>query len=151
MGVVINTFEFAGEEGQTHNVRYAISRDEYELPAEVTFSPTETALLKLASLAWRDASLSADSRHALNKIRSLGVAGDDSLIGIAPRIRTADRAFPILADALEDEAIVTFLYLKPGAVAPEMRSCAPVALGNWRGRWYMLAHDMDVSKERTFY
>jgi len=150
MGVVIDTFEFAGEEGQTHNVRYAISRDRYDLPAHISFTPTEVALLNLASQAWREASLSADSRHALNKIRSLGIAADDSLIGIAPRIRTVDSAFPVLADALENELILNFLYLKPGEQQARSRRASPLALVNWRDRWYALAYDMDAQAERTF-
>jgi len=150
MGVVIDTFEFAGEEGETHNIRYAINRANYALPEDVTFSPAEVALLNVAAQAWREASLSADSRHALNKIRSLGVAADDSLLGIAPRIRTVDRSFPAFADALENESILTFLYLKPGEISARERRCAPLALVSWKARWYALAYDFDAQAERTF-
>jgi proteasome accessory factor B len=150
MGVAIDTFEFSGEEGETHNVRYAISRERYDLPANLSFTPTEVALLNLTSQAWREASLSADSRHALNKIRSLGVAADDSLIGVAPRIRTVDPAFPALTDALENHLILTFLYLKPGENQARLRRVSPLALVNWRDRWYALAFDLDANAERTF-
>ncbi|MEY4102582.1 MAG: hypothetical protein RIR88_716 [Actinomycetota bacterium] len=150
MGVVIDTFEFAGEEGETHNVRYAISRDRYEFPKGISFNPSEVALLNMASQAWREASLSVDSRHALNKIRSLGVVADDSLIGIAPRIRTVDAHFSVVADALENNQILTFMYLKPGDQEARLRQVSPLALVNWRDRWYMLAYDFDVEHERTF-
>jgi proteasome accessory factor B len=150
MGAVIDTFEFAGEEGETHNVRYVISRERYEFPAGISFGPSEVALLNIASQAWREASLNIESRHALNKIRSFGVVADDSLIGVAPRIRTMDQAFPALADALDNNRVVSFLYLKPGDRQARQRHCAPLALVNWRDRWYTLAFDTDVQQERTF-
>lgn len=150
MGVIIDTIELAEEEGETHNIRYSISRHNYDLPETVHFSPDELTLLNVAATAWREASLSVDSRHALTKIKSLGISANDPLIGVAPHIRTSDVAFEILEDALNNELILTFSYLKPGDTSPSVRTVAPLGMLNWRGQWYVLAHDIDADAQRTF-
>lgn len=150
MGVIIDTLELPEEEGQTHNIRYSISRQNYDFPEGLTFTSDELTLLNVAATAWREASLSNDSRHALTKIKSLGVSANDPLIGVAPHIRTNDRAFAAIEDALENELILTFSYLKPGQSKPEQRTASPLAVLNWGGLWYVLAFDMDVQAERTF-
>jgi proteasome accessory factor B len=150
MGVIIDTLELPEEEGQTHNIRYSISRRNYDFPEDVSFSSDELTLLNVAANAWREASLSSDSRHALTKIKSLGVSANDPLIGVAPQIRTNDRAFAAIEDALENELILTFNYLKPGQSKPQMRTASPLAVLNWGGLWYVLAYDFDAQSERTF-
>ena len=150
MGVIIDTLELPEEEGQTHNIRYSISRQNYDFPEGLTFTSDELTLLNVAATAWREASLSNDSRHALTKIKSLGVSANDPLIGVAPHIRTNDRAFAAIEDALENELILTFSYLKPGQSKPVQRTASPLAVLNWGGLWYVLAFDMDVHAERTF-
>lgn len=150
LGVVIDTIELPGEEGQTHNVRYSVSRRTYDFPDDVTFSQQEMALLQLAATAWREASLSSDSVHALTKLKSLGIVANEPLLGVAPRIRTQERSFSRIEAALDDEAIISFMYLKPGQVKAQLRTVAPLGLTNWRGRWYLLAHDFDAGAERTF-
>ena len=150
MGVIIDTLELPEEEGQTHHIRYSISRSNYDFPEDVTFSSDELTLLNVAANAWREASLSSDSRHALTKIKSLGVSANDPLIGVAPHIRTNDRAFAAIEDALENELILSFSYLKPGDNKPQQRTVSPLAVLNWGGLWYVLAFDLDVQAERTF-
>ena len=150
MGVIIDTLELPEEEGQTHNIRYSISRQNYDFPEDLTFTSDELTLLNVAANAWREASLSSDSRHALTKIKSLGVSANDPLIGVAPQIRTNDRAFAAIEDALENELILTFNYLKPGQSKPQMRTASPLAVLNWGGLWYVLAYDFDAEAERTF-
>jgi proteasome accessory factor B len=150
MGVIIDTLELAEEEGETHHIRYSISRKNYDLPASVHFTPDELTLLNVAATAWREASLSSDSRHALTKIKSLGISANDPLIGVAPHIRTNDVAFEIIEDALENELIVTFSYLKPGESKAQTRTVSPLAVVNWQAQWYVLAHDLDADKQRTF-
>lgn len=150
MGVIIDTLELAEEEGETHNIRYSISRQNYDLPDTVKFTPDELTLLNVAATAWREASLSADSRHALTKIKSLGISANDPLIGVAPHIRTNDVAFEVLEDALNNELILRFSYLKPGQSSPQTRTASPLAIVNWRGEWYVLAHDVDADAQRTF-
>ena len=150
MGVVIDTLELPEEEGQTHNIRYSISRKNYDFPDDVTFTSEEMTLINLAATAWREASLSNESRHALTKIKSMGISANDPLIGVAPHIRTNDKAFKAIEEALDAELIVTFNYLKPGLAKPQQRTVAPLAMLQWRGLWYVLAHDLEVDAQRTF-
>lgn len=150
MGVIIDTLELPEEEGQTHNIRYSISRRNYDFPEDLTFTSDELTLLNVAAAAWREASLSSDSRHALTKIKSLGVSANDPLIGVAPQIRTNERAFAAIEDALENELILTFNYLKPGQSKPQSRTASPLAMLSWGGLWYVLAYDFDAEAERTF-
>ena len=116
----------------------------------MTFTSDELTLLNVAANAWREASLSSDSRHALTKIKSLGVSASDPLIGVAPHIRTNDRAFNAIEDALENELILTFHYLKPGQSKSQLRTVSPLAMLSWGGLWYVLAFDFDAQAERTF-
>ena len=108
------TVQAPGDPGNNQNLRYRIPRGTYELPADVSFSPDETTLLNLAAMVWREGSLSAESRRALLKLRSLGVTADEPVIGYAPRVRVRDAAFEPLSAALEKRAWVRFSYLKPG-------------------------------------
>lgn len=150
MGVVINTFELSVDEGQTHNIRYAITPEEYKLPSDISFTPQEMSYLQLSSAVWRELALSVDARHALTKLRSLGIQADGDLTHIAPRIGVVDRPFSIVTDALENELILEFSYAKPGDSSPRLRRAAPLALVQWHDRWYILAHDFDADAERTF-
>ena len=150
MGVVIKTFELAGDEGQTHNIRYAITPDEYKLPSDIEFSPQEMSYLQLSSAVWRELALSVDARHALTKLRSLGIQADGDLTHIAPRIGAVERAFTVITEALENELILEFSYAKPGESSPGLRRAAPLGLAQWHDRWYVLAFDFEAQAERTF-
>lgn len=150
MGVVIDTIEPFGEEGETHNIRYKITHRNFELPSDFTFTPEELTLLNIAAQAWRQGSLSSDSRHALTKIKSLGIEADNSIIGLAPVITTYDRCFDVVSNALHNELILTFSYLKPGQSQPQLRTAAPLAIVQWNGYWHMLGFDMDAQSQRTF-
>lgn len=150
MGVVINTFELSADEGQTHNIRYVITPDAYKLPADIAFTSKEMSFLQLAAAVWRELTLSADARHALTKLRSLGIQADSDLLHIAPRIGHEERSFSIVTDALENDLILEFSYAKPGDDSPRLRQAAPLGLAQWHDRWYMLAFDLDAQAERTF-
>lgn len=150
MGVVITTFELAGEQGQTHNIRYAITQEAYALPDSVDFSATEMSYLQLAAAVWRELSLGVDARHALTKLKSLGIAADSDLRYLAPRLGLEDRAFAIVTNAIDNDLILEFLYAKPGDAAPRLRRAAPLGLTRWHDHWYMLAHDIDADAQRTF-
>ena len=150
MGVVIDTITQLDDIDDNKIQRYRIAEDDYELPADVSFTSQEMALLELAASAWREGSLSADSRHALTKLISLGVTADSHLIGVAPRIRLNDRAFEMLQSIQLASGIAAFSYIKPGEVRARERTAAPLGLTNWQGNWYVLAFDLDAKAERTF-
>lgn len=150
LGVPVETVEDVVDPQNNQILRYRIPRAAYDLPSDVTFSPKEIAMLNLAAMAWQEGSLSAESRRALLKLASLGVAAEEPLIGYAPRIRARDRAFEPLSAAVMDRAVVRFSYLKPGASEAEQRLAQPLALVQHRGRWHVYAMDLDREATRTF-
>jgi len=150
LGVPLETFDSPGAENDTKHQRYRIPADRYQLPDEVRFTPDQYALLGLAAQVWREGSLSQDSRRALTKLRSLGVALDAAVIGVAPTIRTRDAAHEPLTLAIDRGQQVTFRYLKPGLTTAELRRVSPLALVHHEGRWHLHAHDDTVDAPRTF-
>ena len=128
LGVPLETVDSPGDAGNNQTLRYRIPKGAYELPADVTFSPEETALLNLAAMVWREGSLSGESRRAVLKLRSLGVTADEPLLGYAPRIRLRDAAFDPLDAAIRKSLRVRFRYLKPGEERATDRDAIPLAL-----------------------
>ena len=149
LGVPLETVQAPGDPGNNQNLRYRIPRGTYELPGDVSFSPDETTLLNLAAMVWREGSLSAESRRALLKLRSLGVVADEPVIGYAPRVRVRDAAFEPLSSALEKHQWVRFSYLKPGENDARVRTVMPLSLFQHQGRWHLYAHD-DAEVSKTF-
>jgi proteasome accessory factor B len=150
LGVPLETVQAPGDPGNNQNLRYRIPRGAYELPSDVNFTPDETTLLNLAAMVWREGSLSAESRRAILKLRSLGVAADEPVLGYAPRVRVRDAAFEPLSSALEKHAWVRFSYLKPGDSAAKIRTAAPLALIQHQGRWHCYAEEEGTTRVKTF-
>jgi predicted DNA-binding transcriptional regulator YafY len=135
---------FADEQG------YRIDRETYALP-EISFTPAELAVLGLASRVWQQASLAGPAARALVKLKALGVHPDDaSLVGMEPRVRTAEPAFTPLYAATRDRTPVRFAYrtARTGEVA--VRHVEPWAIVSWHGHWYLVGHDRDRDAARVF-
>lgn len=150
LGIPLDTIDAPDKPGDTQATRYRIPRALYELPADITFSSDEIALLGLAAAVWHEGSLSEDSRRALTKLRSLGIESNESVIGYAPRVRVRDAAFGPVKTALDKRMAVKFLYLKPGEKTPQLRSVEPRALLVHEGRWHLTAFDRQAQALRTF-
>jgi proteasome accessory factor B len=150
LGVPLETVDDPGDPGNNQNLRYRIPRGVYELPLDVTFTPEETSLLNLAGKVWREGSLSAESRRAMLKLRSLGVTPDEPVIGYAPRVRVRDAAFEPLTTALDRHHIVRFDYVKPGDLEARERHVIPLALVQHQGRWHLAAEEVATGARRTF-
>lgn len=150
LGVPLETVQAPGDPGNNQNLRYRIPRGAYELPTDISFSAEETTLLNLAAMVWREGSLSAESRRALLKLRSLGVTADEPVIGYAPRLRVRDAAFEPLSTALGRGAFVRFAYLKPGEAEARVRTVAPLALVQHQGRWHLYAEEHTTRTPKTF-
>ena len=150
LGVPLESIELPADQGAVQYTRYRIPKGEYDLPADVTFTPKEIALLDLAALAWREGSLSGESRRAIMKLRSLGIESEEPLIGFAPRLRARDAAFDPLREAIERHRVVAFGYLKPGEAKVRTRRVAPLALVQFGGRWHVHGIDLSVKGRRTF-
>lgn len=147
LGVPLETLEAPGEAGNNQTLRYRIPKGAYELPADVRFTPEETALLGLAAMVWREGSLSGESRRALLKLRSLGVTPDEPVLGYAPRVRLRDAAFEPLDAAIRKRTRVRFSYLKPGQEAATERDVIPLALVQYQGRWHLAAEEADGDRK----
>jgi proteasome accessory factor B len=147
LGVPLETIDSPGYTGNNQTLRYRIPKGAYELPADVAFSPEETALLNLAAMVWREGSLSGESRRAVLKLRSLGVTADEPLLGYAPRIRLRDAAFDPLDAAIRKGLRVRFQYLKPGEERATDRDVIPLALVQYQGRWHLSAEELDGDRK----
>jgi len=150
LGVPLETIEPLGEPGDNHNLRYRIPKGAYDLPEDVRFTSDETALLNLAGMVWREGSLNAESRRALVKLRALGIAADEPLLGYAPRLRLRDAAFEPLTQAIDRRQVVRFSYLKPGEARAREREVIPLALVQYDGRWHLSGEEVASGDAKTF-
>jgi predicted DNA-binding transcriptional regulator YafY len=136
-------------------IGYRIPPESYRLPP-IDLTPEELAVLGLASRVWQQASLAGPAAQALVKLQALGVETDeDSLVGIEPRVRTAEPAFQPLYSATRDRAPVSFAYRKPGGTGERGATGEPRRVEPWRlvsrnGRWYVVGFDRDRGERRTF-
>jgi proteasome accessory factor B len=131
--------------------RYIIANEDFVWPAGIAITAQQVALMNLAAQVWAKASLSRDASNAIMRIRAMGEKADaDSLIGIAPRIRTHDQAFLPLSTAIETSSRVSFDYLKPGDPSPQVRNVEPWLIQNFSGQWLLLGFDLDRSEPRNY-
>jgi len=150
LGVPIETIGDRLDPDDLREARYRVPTAEYALPADITFTPAEIAVLNLAGGVWSQGSLSADARSGLRKIRSLGIDVDEPIIGYSPRISLRESSFAPLQRAIEQGRIVTFPYLKPGDAQPRVRTISPLALVEYEARWHVFGIDADAGADRTF-
>ncbi|GAA3208479.1 helix-turn-helix transcriptional regulator [Microbacterium terregens] len=150
LGVPIETIGDWADPDDLREARYRIPTAEYELPEDIVFTPAELALLNLAGGVWSESSMSADARSGLRKIRALGMAVDEPIIGFSPRISLREPSFAVLQQAIEQSRAVTFGYLKPGESTPRTRRVQPLALVDYEGRWHVFGVDLGVNADRTF-
>ncbi len=150
LGVPIETIGDYADPDDLRQARYRVPSAEYELPADIDFTPAELAVLTLAGGVWGERSMSDGARTGLRKIRSLGIEVDEPIIGFAPRIAPRESSFAPLQRAIEQTRVVEFDYLKPGDVKVRPRRVHPYALVEFEGRWHVHGFDANVDGDRTF-
>ncbi len=150
LGVPIETIGDYADPDDLREARYRVPTAEYELPADIAFTPAELAVLNLAGGVWSDTSMSAQARSGLRKIRALGNDVDAPIAGYSPRINLREPAFAPLQRAIEQGRVVEFDYLKGGDADARRRRIQPLALLEYEGRWHVYGHDLGVDAERTF-
>jgi len=150
LGIPLETFEPFGEDGNNQQTRYRIPVEQLHLNDEIALSERELSLLRLASYAWRESTLSGDARRATMKLAALGHPIDQRFFGVAPTITTREQSFLPLSDAVNSQFIVEFLYQKASEVRATLRRVAPLALERIDGRWHLLSFDFDRGEERVF-
>jgi proteasome accessory factor B len=129
---------------------YRIARQDFELPA-IEFTADEAAAVGLAGRLWQTASLAAEARTALIKLRAAGIEieeppGADAL----PPLPGSEPALPELMAAVSERRVVQFSYRKQSAPAPDKRTVEPWGVLSWRGRWYLVGHDRARGDVRSF-
>ncbi len=128
---------------------YRIARRDYELP-DISLEPDEAAAIGLAARLWRSAGLADAASGALLKLRAAGVETDGAAPGLEPRVSATEPAFEPLLDAVRSARRVSFDYRAAGATSPAPRRLDPWGVVSWRGRWYVLGHDLDREAPRVF-
>lgn len=150
LGIQIDTLDSPQEPGNNQLTRYRISKDRLQFPPELRFNERELVLLRLAALAWREGSLSAESRRAAMKLEALGAGIDLRRLGVAPSLGTAEPAAAPLQRAIDESRQVRFDYTLPGRSEPLERHVAPLRLHRLDGRWHLIAWDLERDATRTF-
>ncbi|MGE5830304.1 MAG: helix-turn-helix transcriptional regulator [Micromonosporaceae bacterium] len=128
---------------------YRIARRDYALP-DIHLEPDETAAVGIAARLWQHAGLAAAATSGLHKLRAAGVEVDSqATLGVEPVVRV-DPAFGPLQTAARERRVVTFDYRPPEDDAPTRRRLQPWGVVCWRGRWYVVGHDLDRQAPRCF-
>lgn len=128
---------------------YRITRRDYALP-DIPLAPEEAAAVGIATRLWRHAGLAAAASSGLAKLRAAGVEVDpQATIGVEPVV-TVDAAFEPLARAARQRRVAVFSYWAPERDSPVSRRLQPWAVVCWRGRWYVVGHDLDRAATRCF-
>ena len=129
---------------------YRIARGDYALP-DVHLEPDETAAVGIAARLWQHAGLAAAATSGLLKLRAAGVDVDlhAATFGVEPVV-TVDKAFGPLQTAARERRQVRFDYRTPEDDAATSRRLQPWGVVSWRGRWYVVGHDLDRAATRCF-
>src|SRR3954452_13511455 len=128
---------------------YRIGHREYALP-DIPLEPDEAAAVGIAARLWQHAGLAAAASSGLAKLRAAGVEVDpQATLGVEPVV-PVDPAFAPLTAAARDRRAVAFAYRTPEGDEPATRRLEPWGVVCWRGRWYVVGHDLHRAATRCF-
>jgi proteasome accessory factor B len=128
---------------------YRIRRDAAELP-DLDLTREEAAVLGLAAQVWEHAGLASSSTSALVKLKAAGIDVDTDVLRMAePKLSAHEPAFETALDAATRRVPVRFAYRRPGGETSQRR-VQPWRILSWRGRWYLVGHDVDRDAPRLF-
>lgn len=128
---------------------YRIARREYALP-DIPLAPDEAAAVGIAARLWQQTGLAAAASSGLAKLRAGGIDVDPHATLGVEAVVTVDPAFEPLTAAVRDRQAVTFDYHVPERDAARTRKLQPWGVVCWRGRWYVVGHDLERGAERCF-
>lgn len=146
LGIPVQT---GGLSGWDDEVGYRIERRDYALP-DLHFTPEEAAALGLAARLWSSATLAEPSARAMRKLRAAGVDPLPPPAGLEPRVAATEAAFEPCLAAVREKRALTFSYRRPGQAEAVKRTVHPWGVISWRGRWYLVGHDLDRQGSRVF-
>ncbi|KAA0926405.1 MULTISPECIES: YafY family protein [Rhodococcus] len=151
LGVPLETgtaTRFGGVEG------YRINRDAYELP-DIDLTSAESAAVAVAVKLWESPELTSAAQSALLKLRAAGIQVDQNesaaaVTAVPARTRGSEPALGALLAAIDDGRSVRFQH-RPSLTEPfTTRTVQPWGVVTFRGRWYLVGHDVDRNDTRTF-
>lgn len=151
LGIPLETGRHLGSEIEG----YRVNRSAYELPA-IDLDRDESAAVTMAAALWDDPSMASVARTALLKLRAGGVeliADTDLTVGVraaTPRAMGSEAVVAVLLRAVENQLPVTFSHRPSPTAEPTTRRLEPWGVVTHRGRWYVVGHDLDRGKTRTF-
>jgi predicted DNA-binding transcriptional regulator YafY len=129
---------------------YRIERSAFELP-DIDLTPQEAAVIGLAARVWQHAGLAAATSDALVKLKAAGVTVDREALNIVqPQLTAEEPAFEPLWDATLTGTPVRFDYRASSAKRSSTRHLQPWGVVSFRGRWYVVGHDLDRGEPRVF-
>jgi proteasome accessory factor B len=129
---------------------YRIERSAFELP-EIDLEPDEAAVIGLAARVWQHAGLAAATSDALVKLKAAGVSVDrEALNVVQPQLAADEPAFEAFWEATRGRTAVSFDYRTSSAASTATRHLQPWGVVSYRGRWYVVGHDVDRDAPRLF-
>lgn len=151
LGVPLETGLAAGSGGIEG---YRINRDAYELPA-IDLSREEAAAVAVAVQLWESPELTSAAQSALLKLRAAGIQVDQdqsaaSVTAVPARTRGSEPALGALLSAIDAGRSVRFEHRGSTTDPFVTRTVQPWGVVTFRGRWYLVGHDVDRDDIRTF-
>lgn len=150
LGIPLEAYIPADDEGNNKNTLYRIPKGQYEPPAELDLDAQDIRLLNTAAAVWREGSLSAEARLTHTKLASYGADITERLLGFLPMITARDPALDQLRRGLADSLQVRFDYVTPGQTEAKTRVVSPLAVVLHENRWHLLSVEEPGGEERTF-
>ena len=99
---------------------------------------------------WSSASLAAEARTALIKLRAAGVEIEESDSTALVPLAGNEPALPELLAAVSGRRVVQFRHRKPHSENADRRTVEPWGVLSWRGRWYVVGYDRARQDVRSF-
>lgn len=129
---------------------YRVERSAFELP-QIDLEPDEAAVVGLAARVWQHAGLAATTTQALVKLKAAGVGVDRTALDVVqPQLTAEEPAFESFWDATRTRTEVTFDYRPATEAHASTRRLRPWGVVSYRGRWYVVGHDVDRDAPRMF-
>lgn len=133
---------------------YRINRDAYELP-DIDLTREESAAVAVAVQLWESPELTSAAQSALVKLRAAGIQVDQdesaaSVTAVPARTRGSEPALGALLAAIDAGRSVRFQHRGSTTDPFTTRTVEPWGVVTFRGRWYLVGHDVDREDTRTF-
>jgi proteasome accessory factor B len=129
---------------------YRIERSAFELP-DIDLQPEEAAVVGLAARVWQHAGLAAATSDALVKLKAAGVSVDRAALDVVqPQLGADEPTFEPFWEAVRTRTPVTFDYRRSDSPVATERHLQPWGVVSFRGRWYVVGHDVDREDVRLF-